>query len=321
MKLLPTLGIAAATFAGMASAATSAHAGGYNDFGCKSSQPVLIVHGQGGKVEWMGGIRDKLVAANFCVFGRSWGMEYGVYGRAHLDSAGQELANFANEVMQKTGAKKISLVGYSAGGGVVDNYILAKGGADKVQSVVSFGGLHHPYAHLGLANIIDANVFLPSIIQAVQLFFPFVKFQDIAAGAIGLIESVGVPLPQDQANLVKSGFVSDLFDPQYWQKLHGGLSESPGVFLSINASDRSLKTKDAVPNVCYTNIVGVADLITGYNAGTQDEAANIENYVLLSTAGHGEIIVDPAALDKMVAGVHKDCGDGTDPNAPPVISH
>lgn len=322
MKLLPTLGMAAAAFGALTFSATDAHAGGYNDFGCKSgSPPVLLVHGQGGNVEGMGAIRDRLVGANYCVFGENWGMENGMFGRAHLDTGGQQLAAFAQKVMQATGAKKVSLVTHSAGEGVADNYILAKGGDKTVQSVVSFGGLHHPYAHLGLANIIDANIFVPSIMSAVQLLFPFVSFQDIAAGVIGAVESVGIDLPDNEANLVKSGFVGDLFDPHYWTNLHGSLSEPPGVVLSINASDRSLKTNDSRPQVCFTNIVGVGDFITGANAGFQDEAPNVENWILTSLSDHGAITWDAAALDKMLAGVKKDCSNGDDPSTPPVNGH
>jgi pimeloyl-ACP methyl ester carboxylesterase len=305
---------------------TNAGAAPLNDRSCKAADgrpPVVLVHGQGGDVIGMGAIYGALSGAGYCVFGTNYGQETpgGLFGRARLDVSGQQIADFVQGVLHDTGATKVNVVGHSAGTGVLANYILLRGGAGQVANAVSFGGLHHPYAHLGLANVIDTNVFLPNTVAALQgLFPPFtskVRFQDLAVGVLGLGSSIGLNLPPRERELVTSGFVSDLFDPQYWAHLHGGLSEPPGAFVSINASERSLRTKDAAPNVCYTNIVGVADFITGANAGFQDEASNVENFVLTSLADHVQMISDPTAIEKMLAGLSKTCapgdGDGKGP--------
>jgi pimeloyl-ACP methyl ester carboxylesterase len=311
---------------GILSVASSVEAAPLNDRSCKPAggkDPVVLVHGQGGNVEGMTAISGALAGAGYCVFGMNYGQETpgGLFGRARLDVSGKQIADFVQGVLKDTGATKVNVVGHSAGMGALDNFILLHGGGGQVANAVSFGGLHHPYAHLGLANVIDTNVFLPNSVAAVQgLLPPFtsnVRFQDLAVGVLGLGSSVGLKLPPREHELVTSGFVSDLFDPQYWVRLHGGLSEPPGVFVSINASERTLKTKDSAPNICYTNIVGVADFITGANAGFQDPAPNVENFVLTSLADHVQMISDPAAIDKMIGGLAKTCepgdGDGEGP--------
>lgn len=311
--------LASTLFGCLVLTAAHADAAAFNDRSCKPApgkHPVVVVHGQGGNVEGMTAVTGALAGAGYCVFGMNYGQETpgGLFGRARLDASGEQIAQFVKGVLKDTGAQKVNVVGHSAGTGVLDNFILRRGGAGLVASSVSFGGLHHPYAHLGLAKVIDANVFLPNTIAAVQgLLPPFTsntRLQDLAAGALGLASNVGLKLPPREHELVTSGFVSDLFDPQYWSGLHGGLSEPPGVFLSINASERSITTKDAAPNVCYTNIVGVADFITGANAGFQDEAPNVENFVLTTYADHVTMLADPIAIDKMLQGVAKSCDAG-----------
>lgn len=304
--------------------AATSNASALNNRACKPASgkaPVVVVHGQGGNFEGMGAIIGALEGRGYCVFATNYGQETpgGFFGRAHLDPSGQQIAEFVQGVLNDTGAPKVNVVGHSAGTGVLDNFILTKGGADKVEHLVSFGGLHHPYAHVGIANVIDASVFLPNTMLALQGAVPpftsGVGATDVVAGALGLASSVGQNLGPREKELVTSGFVADLFDPAYWLRVHGGFSEAPGQFLAINESDRARRTKDSAPNVCYTNIVGVADLITGANAGFQDEDSNVENFVLTSLADHVQMISDPVAIDKMLSGLEVLCtpGDGKGP--------
>ena len=309
-RLLAAAAVVTATIAigGTAEAAV------LNDRACKGApgkNPVVLVHGRGGDVNQMTAIRDTLAARGHCVFGTNYGQERpgGPFGHAHLDISGEEIKGFIQGVLQSTGAKQVDVIGHSAGTGVLANYIMKRGGAAHVRRLVSFGGLHHPYAHVGLANVIDATLFLPNTIRAIQdLVPPFtsnISPKDIMAAALGAASSVGAPLSDADRELVQSGFVSDLFDPKYWNELHGGLSEQPGVFIAVNG--RPMPTKDAAPNVCYTNIVGVADLITGTNAGFQDEAPNVDNFLLTTLADHSQILADPLALAKMASALASPC--------------
>lgn len=308
---------AAAAAAVVTSFGPAAEAAAFNDPACRPApgkSPVVLVHGRGGNVDEMTAIRGALVANGYCVFGKNYGQERPgrPYGLARLDVSGEEIKRFIEGVLQSTGAPQVDVIGHSAGTGVLDNYVLRRGGAAQVRRLVSFGGLHHPYAHVGLARVIDANLFLPNTIRAVQdLVPPFtsnVGYKDVAAAALGVASSVGANLSEADRELVESGFVADLFDPKYWNELHGGLSEEAGKFVAVNG--RSLPTKDAAPNVCYTNIVGVADLVTGTNAGFQDEGPNVDNFVLPTAADHVQMISDPVALAKMVSALDAPCTVG-----------
>jgi hypothetical protein len=78
-------------------------------------------------------------------------------------------------------------------------------------------------------------------------------------------------------------------------------------------SQRSRPTKDSAPNVCYTNIVAIADLLVGPAAGFQDEAPNVDNFLLQSAVtqnAHNDMLADAAALQKMHAGLTWACQPG-----------
>jgi uncharacterized protein (TIGR03382 family) len=258
------------------------------------------------------------------VFGEDYGVAQpgGQPGMAHLVVGAQQFKSVVQKVLAATGAPKVDVVGYSEGTGVIANFILQQGGDAMVHRAVSFAGLHHPYALVGLANVIDGTLFLPNIIQAVQNALPpftsNIQLKTIAAAALGL--APGALSPGDQ-ELVQSDFVSDMFDPAYWKALHGGLSEAPGVFASVSASVRSLPTKDAAPGVCYTNIVSIGDFMAGASAGFQDAAPNVENFVLISVADHVGIISDPGALAKMLAGLAAPCNPAAGGNTAGSTTH
>lgn len=273
--------------------------------------PVILVHGQGGNYGDMGGVAPALRDAGFCAYGANHGQERpgGANGQGHLDQSGEEIARFVDSVLQKTGAKKVDMVGHSAGTGVIANFILKRGGGGKVHSAISFGGLQHPYAHLGVPKYFDFDVYLPNLILMARTIFPGITFDDIIATAQGLF---GPLLPPDVSALIGSGFVSDLFNTEYWPALHGSHSEPPGVFVRLLANGHSIRTRDADPSVCYTNIVATGDQLAGASAGFQDEAANVENFVLNngSLGAHNEMLGDPVALGKMIEGLNKNCGAG-----------
>lgn len=305
---------AAAVSAGVFATASSASAAGLNDPGCKPTAarpyPAVVVHGQAGNFEGMRAVTDTLVTAGYCVYAKNYGyVPGGANGQDHLSTSAGQIGAQIDQVLAQTGATKVDVIGHSAGTGVLDNYILKKGGAAKVHRLVSFGGLHHPYAHGGLPKTLDASIFLPNLIAVARKVVPGISAQTVVKTALGLYAAAGAPLgPVDPALVatMQSNFTSDLFDPDYWNDLHGSLSEAPGSFVNIGQSERSRLTKDAAPNVCYTNIVAVADLLTGAAAGFQDEAPNVDNFVLVTSItqnAHNDMLADPVALGKMVLGL------------------
>jgi pimeloyl-ACP methyl ester carboxylesterase len=89
---------------------------GANDFGCRSAAhpvPVILVHGTFGDmtVSW-NLVSPALKNAGFCVFA----LDLVKRGMAPIDQSADKLAAFIDEVRQRTGAAKVSLVGHSQGG-------------------------------------------------------------------------------------------------------------------------------------------------------------------------------------------------------------
>lgn len=269
--------------------------------------PVVLVHGQSGNVEGMQDITNRLQQDGFCVYGTNYGtVAGGTTGQDHLWNSAAQIGAFVDVVLNKTGAKMVDLVGHSAGTGVADNYILQRAGASKVHSFVSFGGLHHPYWHLGVAKYADIDIHLPNLLIFGRQFFPGLTIQQ-ATDIVALF--VGDP---GLKATVKSPFVEDLFDANYWALLHGGQSEPPGVFVKILSQGRTLPTRDSMPGICYTNIVAIGDMLVGGSTGWQDVNANIDNYLEESNPtvnNHIDMISNQAALDKMVSGLRRTCGN------------
>lgn len=303
----------------------TASAQGWNRPGCRSASrpyPVILVHGRGGHIAGMSAIRDALVADGRCVFGINYGRERpdGPNGHARLNASGAEIEAYIDRIMYETGASKVDVVSHSAGTGVISNVILMRGSAHKVRRVVSFGGLHHPYAHIGIPQLVDYSLFLPNLIVTARRIIPWIDLQSVIRTAITVYGAVGGSLDGllgEGAEIAASGMAADLFEPDYWRAIHGSLSEAEGVYL-VERGTRGLHTRDSSPDVCYTNIVGTADLITGTAAGFQEEMPNVSNFVLPTLADHNTMLGDPIALAKMVADLHKGCvpRDGSTDPAP-----
>src|SRR5918992_4900697 len=89
---------------------------GANDFDCRSATqpvPVILVHGTFGDmtVSW-NLFSPALKAAGFCVFA----LDLVRRGMAPIDRSADKLAAFIDEVLARTGAARVSLVGHSQGG-------------------------------------------------------------------------------------------------------------------------------------------------------------------------------------------------------------
>jgi pimeloyl-ACP methyl ester carboxylesterase len=89
---------------------------GANDFACRSEThpvPVILVHGTFGDmtVSW-NVFSPALKSAGWCVFA----LDLVKRGMAPIDKSADKLSAFIDEVRQRTGAAKVSLVGHSQGG-------------------------------------------------------------------------------------------------------------------------------------------------------------------------------------------------------------
>ncbi|OAA74752.1 alpha/beta hydrolase fold-1 [Akanthomyces lecanii RCEF 1005] len=92
-----------------------------NDFDCKSDKnPVVMIHGLSANRNFdLNFLEAWLRPQGYCTYGLTYG-EYpelpSVGGLRSIAETSQEIVDFINEVLKKTGAKKVDLVGHSEGG-------------------------------------------------------------------------------------------------------------------------------------------------------------------------------------------------------------
>lgn len=307
------IGVLVVVVAAVCGATAVSAAGGLNDPDCELDpshpHPVILVHGRGGDMNQFGALVAALEVAGYCPFATNYGQTDGVgpYGHDHLTVSGAEIDAFIHDVLRATGADQVDVIGYSAGTGVLNNVILERGRGYRIHRFVSLGGLHHPYAHAGASGFADATLFLPNLIDTARIVAPELTAQQVIVWAIETYAGLGGSLAGIDVETATSNFAADLFEPDYWRALHGNLSEPPGTYITFGASRRSLATNDSVPEVCYTNIVGIADLLAGASAGFQDEAPNVDNFLLLSLADHVQLLGDPIAIGKTLGALAAPC--------------
>jgi MYXO-CTERM domain-containing protein len=316
---MSNVNVATAAFLVAISAGT-AHAG-LNDPACQPTAdrpPVILVHGRGGDVGGFGPLVFALEAAGHCVYGTNYGRtnNTGPNGHDHLSTSGAQIAAYIDRVLADTGARQVDVIGHSAGTGVLANVVHEKRKGDRIRRFISFGGLHHPYAHAGLSGLVDGQLFLPNLIATARLIDPDITAQQVIVSAIDLYAGAGGSLAGIDAETATSNFAADLFEPAYWSALHGRLSEAPGIHVTVGNGNRSIGTSDSIPTICYTNIVGLGDLITGAAAGVQDPAPNFDNFLQLTTSDPVQILSDLAALTQTLDALARPCASAVPPDRP-----
>jgi triacylglycerol lipase len=116
---------------------------GANDFSCRSTEhpvPVILVHGTFGDmtVSW-NALSPLLVQNHYCVFA----LDLVNRGMAPIDQSADKLAAFIDEVRQRTGAAKVSLVGHSQGG-MLGRYVARfRGKLDVIDDIVGLAPSSH----------------------------------------------------------------------------------------------------------------------------------------------------------------------------------
>lgn len=106
----------------LAATATTTTAFGINDFSCKSTahpNPVIFLHGLGATFyEDLNVLQYWLQARDYCTYSRTYGAYDGfpfVGGLKPIAESSDEIADYIQEVKEKTGAEKVDLVGHSEG--------------------------------------------------------------------------------------------------------------------------------------------------------------------------------------------------------------
>ncbi|MEA3035136.1 MAG: hypothetical protein QOH04_895 [Sphingomonadales bacterium] len=102
--------------------------------------PVVLVHGTwlDRSVSW-NVLGPKLAADGYCVYS----LDYGRRGTQPVADSAGELAAFVDQVLARTGAARVSIVGHSQGGMMPRQYIKFDGGLGKVDDLIGIAPSNH----------------------------------------------------------------------------------------------------------------------------------------------------------------------------------
>lgn len=102
---------------------------------------VVLVHGTFSSTMYSyGALAPRLANQGYCVYAKDFGShEPGVLFKATrgVDTSAREVSDFIDEVLQKTGASKVDLIGHSQGGLLGFYYLKKLGGSKKVKQFVA----------------------------------------------------------------------------------------------------------------------------------------------------------------------------------------
>jgi triacylglycerol esterase/lipase EstA (alpha/beta hydrolase family) len=144
LAALLVLAFAQAALAGEPLPAQGAPPPGANDFSCKPPPrhpyPVVLVHGTFGNmtVSW-NEIAPDLERLGYCVFA----LDYGNNATGDIPKSAGQLQTFVDDVLAKTGASKVSIVGHSQGGMMPRYLIKFAAYSSKVDDLVGMSPSNH----------------------------------------------------------------------------------------------------------------------------------------------------------------------------------
>jgi triacylglycerol lipase len=101
-------------------------------------EPVILVPGTYGATSWQL-IGSQLADLGYCVYTFTYGNDE----TGNIPTSAQELAAFVSNVLTRTGARRVDIVGHSEGGTMPRYYIKFLGGADKVSKLVALAPSNH----------------------------------------------------------------------------------------------------------------------------------------------------------------------------------
>lgn len=102
--------------------------------------PVVLVHGtwMDRSISW-NVIGPKLAQDGYCVYS----LDYGMRGTQKIADSAKELSAFIDQVLAKTGALRVSIVGHSQGGMMPRQVIKSEGGATKIDDLIAIAPSNH----------------------------------------------------------------------------------------------------------------------------------------------------------------------------------
>jgi pimeloyl-ACP methyl ester carboxylesterase len=92
-------------------------------------------------------------------------------GLNHIEHSAEELRSFVNNVLSKTGAAKVDLVGHSQGGMMPNYYIKFLGGAPKVNELIGLAPSNHGTTLGGATKLLEVFPFASEIVSGLLEFW------------------------------------------------------------------------------------------------------------------------------------------------------
>ncbi len=174
--------------------------------GCKPSSahpyPVVLVHAtladEGSN--WVT-LSPLLANEGYCVYAFNYGATLAslelwpfigprIDGLGHIEKSAEELSSFVNNVLSKTKASKVDLVGHSQGGMMPNYYIKYLGGSTKVNELIGLAPSNHGTTLDGITKFVENFPFATELVT-------------------GLLEFLGAPSLPEQTE--SSAFIKKLF--------------------------------------------------------------------------------------------------------------
>ena len=174
--------------------------------GCKPTTahpyPVVLVHAtladEGSN--WVT-LAPLLANEGYCVYAFNYGATLAslelwpligprIDGLGHIESSAKELSSFVSNVLSRTKASKVDLVGHSQGGMMPNYYIKYLGGSSKVNELIGLAPSNHGTTLDGVTKFVENFPFATELVT-------------------GLLEFLGAPSLPEQTE--KSAFVTKLF--------------------------------------------------------------------------------------------------------------
>lgn len=195
---------------GLAQASPTASPPGANNWSCKPSAtdpyPVILVHGTFEDMadNW-NALSPLLYDSGYCVFAFNYGSydgsgAAGVYATGDIAASAQQLSSFVNEVLAKTGATKVDLVGHSQGGMMPRYYLKFLGGASYVNTLVGLAPSNHGTT---LDGIFTLSSYLPGS-NAFLADCPACQEQDAGSGFLTKLNAGGDTVPGVNYTVIES---------------------------------------------------------------------------------------------------------------------
>jgi triacylglycerol esterase/lipase EstA (alpha/beta hydrolase family) len=120
--------------------------------------PVVLVHGTFANMydSW-GALAPDLVNSGYCVYAFNFGQTIvpsSIDGTGDIAASAGQLSSFVRQVLSKTGASKVDLVGWSQGGMMPRYYLDNLGGASKVNMLVGLAPSNYGTTVDGVTTLI-----------------------------------------------------------------------------------------------------------------------------------------------------------------------